>query len=268
MNLSPHRVIGSYLLIALLMGCAKNNHSNTNPSAGSHNGTQTGTLTLSSTTIQKGQPLMASLSGGTTTSVKWSVSALSEFAHIAPAGNKAMILFAKGGTYRVTAAALGADSAVTDTSWAVVTVTDTVYQPVPSPYPDTTSFAGDQIAFTPQVDPSNNLFLFAQTGHSYGCSSSMIFRTQIGANGQGSVALSFLEVVSNGTGSCNGVENPASAYIFLGNTSQWVNGVYPFSVVLNGTTYTGTLTVSSTDYTFTWNYSSGILISPLEVKKK
>jgi hypothetical protein len=251
------------------MGCAKNSHTSTSPSAGSHNGTQTGTLALSSTTVQKGQPLMASLSGGTTTSIKWSVSTLAEFAHIAPAGNKAMILFAKGGTYRVTAAALGSDSAITDTSWATVTVTDSVYTPPPSPYPDTTaSFAGDQITFTPEVDSVNNLFLLAQTKRSYGCSSTIIDGAQIGAMGQGGIKVNFYEVVSNGTGTCNGVENPASAYIFLGNTGQWPNGTYPFSVVLSGTTYTGTLSISGTDYTFTWNYSSGVLISPLDVKKK
>ena len=178
-----------------------------------------------------------------------------------------MILFARPGTYRVTASSLGADSSATDSSWGTISVTDTVYQPVPPPAYDTTTLAGDQITITPSVDSNANLFLLAQTKNSYGCASTLIYEMSAGGTGGGGIGLTFYEVVSNGTGPCNGVQNPASAFLFPGATSTWPIGTYPVTARLNGITYTGTLTITNTTYTFSWNYSSGVLISPLQLNK-
>jgi len=45
------------------------------------------------------------------------------------------------------------------------------------------------------------------------------------------------------------------------------DGIHGFQVVLDGTTYTGSFAKSGTTYTFTWPYSSGVIITPPVINK-
>ncbi|GGA98098.1 hypothetical protein [Puia dinghuensis] len=263
MKFTPRRVLFSCLFIFSLIACSK--HSNPDVVTYSYTGTRTGTVVFSHNSLQKGQPLVVSLSGGSSASIKWTVDANPATVHIEPSKGQATILFARPGSFRVTATSVGADNSVQDSSWKVIHVCDTVYQPVPTP--DTTSLAGDQITITPSVDSIGNLLLLAQTKNSYGCSSSLVWGLSVGPNGEGGIGMNFYEVISNGTGTCNGVQNPASVYLFPGATGKWANGTYPMTAWMNGITYSGTLTITNTSYSFSWSYSSGVLISPLQINK-
>jgi hypothetical protein len=69
--------------------------------------------------------------------------------------------------------------------------------------------------------------------------------------------------VVEGSG-CNGAKNHAFLYLFYAPLN---NGTFTISAELNSITYQGSLTVTDTDYIFTWNYSSGIMITPLQIKR-
>jgi hypothetical protein len=182
------------------------------------------------------------------------------------AKGQATILFAQPGTYRITATALAADSSGVDSTSGTVTVSDTVYTPPASA--DTSSLSGDQITLKPLVDSNGNLILLAQTTRSYGCSSSIVYGITSGPTGATGLGINFTEVISSGTGDCNGAQNPASAYLFPNyGTLQWANGSWPLTVTLSGVTYSGLLTVTNSGYSFSWSYTSGVIISPLQINK-
>ncbi|HEY4967213.1 MAG TPA: hypothetical protein VII28_12480, partial [Puia sp.] len=67
-----------------------------------------------------------------------------------------------------------------------------------------------------------------------------------------------------GKGDCGGEKDQAYAYMPINTLAA---GVYKVTANLNQVNYQGSLTVTDTDYTFSWNYTSGIIISPLHIKK-
>ncbi len=91
-----------------------------------------------------------------------------------------------------------------------------------------------------------------QTVNLYNCTPFLAAYSFDGLNGNSLLLYSEGEVVE-GSG-CNGAKNHAVSYLFFGPLN---NGTYNISAVLNGVTYQGSLTVTATNYTFTWNYSSG-----------
>ncbi len=66
---------------------------------------------------------------------------------------------------------------------------------------------------------------------------------------------------------CLGSQTPAPAVGIVSFTSV-TNGTYNLIFKLNGTTYQGTVTVTDTNCTITWSYSSGVTISPLTIQKQ
>jgi hypothetical protein len=70
------------------------------------------------------------------------------------------------------------------------------------------------------------------------------------------------------TGNCNGARNPAASYLFLNDALRdFADGEYPLSVTLNSTIYQGSLTITHDSFNFTWNYHSGVIISPLQIPR-
>ena len=228
-------------------------------------GSSTGALSLSQPQVSKGQPLIASLpSGVTAAAVKWSVNTQTP-THITQADGQALILFSGTGTYRITAVYGAADSSYSDTAAGSVAVTDSTYSPPAPTNLDTSSLAGDQITLTPSFDSLGNLLFTAQTGGSYGCAPyllSLLYDWPVA----GGMTLNFYEVISNSTGTCNGINNPATAFLFT-STANWPDGAYPVKVNLGTNSYTGSLTIAGASYSFNWNYSSGVVISPLQLNR-
>lgn len=216
--------------------------------------------------VKQGQPLVATLPSGTSASnVQWFVSP-SSAVHITSGNGQALVLFAHAGNYLITARYPGSDSVSTDSSTAPITVSDSVYAPPPTPASDTFSLAGDQVILTPIADSASNLVFFAQSGKAYPCFSSFLFAVSSGP--QTGISINLSQAVSTGIGNCNGSTSPVSSYLFLINPQNpFPNGTYPLAVTLNGTVYQGSLTITGTDYTFDWNYNSGVIIQPHVIPK-
>ncbi|WP_431211552.1 hypothetical protein ACQ86N_37905 [Puia sp. P3] len=241
------------------MACNKSTSSQTPPNASSL------TLTLSDQSVKKGQPLMVSLPQGVSSSgVKWSVSPDSGARLTASAGS-ASVLFFKAGRYKISANyASGSDSARRDSCYGTVVVADTVYVPPMSPSFDTTAVDRDTLTLTPMSDTSD-LILVAQSSRRYGCLPYYIYSISAGVNT--GISMQFPWVVSNHINGC-GDAGPAVSALFLQNSiKDWPNGTYPFSANYSGATYSGSLTITGSDYTFTWNYTTGVIISPLHIKR-
>lgn len=246
------------LAITLFIACQKDN--NASPQS----------LTATKTSaIKKGEPIIftaASLTG----SVTWSVSP-STRVQVNPSGNKASILFGWPGQYIVRASAGSAMMTSTvnviDSSFYVPGTGGTGNGGGSSSGPagpvtyTTVPLTGDQVSIqVSKVDTGNSagLVFHATTGKTYNCLNNVLSAelTQSGNN----ITISF-----------NGVKTPEGAHCESGQSKPssfhqaWpiADGSHSFKVVLNGTTYTGTLVKSGKNFSFTWPYSSSVTISPL-----
>jgi hypothetical protein len=262
----------SFLMLSLagFIACNKN----ASPASGSKtSGTSNATLTLSATRIQKGAPLIATVANSAAENIRWTVTP-STAAHITTGNGQAMILFAEAGKYQIKASYVsGADSA--DSATCPITVSDTVYTPVPPTATDTTSLAGVGITLTPSLDTIGRLILLGQSTTVYNCFPTFVWSVSQGQFGSvavdnGEISLIFYEVISTATGSgCDGAQNPATAYLFPEQylTGPPAAGTYPINVMVNQTLYQGTYTVTTTGYTFNWPYTSGVTISPTQINQ-
>jgi hypothetical protein len=199
--------------------------------------------------------------------VRWTVTP-STAAYITPANDQAMVLIATPGTYRVTATDSGPDSVVRDSSSATITVTDGVYTPDQNNF-DTLSLAGDKVTLTPVADSDSTFAFLAQSQKSYDCFPNFIYSIDEDLNGGGGIAIRFFDVVSGAVnGNCNGTKNPAASFLFTGVGGRLPVGNYPLSVTINNSVYHGSVAVTDTDYIFTWNEESEVIISPKQIRKK
>jgi hypothetical protein len=252
------------ILFGLNNACKKNNNTVSNPKGNSQ-------IVLSKTRVNRGERLTASLkSTDPNSKIKWTIVPAAS-SQVMPANDKAAAIFALAGSYRITASyyTLGDSSVAYDSSSAPVTVTDSIdTTPVFTPFDDgldTASLEGDQITLIPISASDSGLVMLAKTTRLYNCAP---YLTGYGAGGGPGNSNSFLlyewgEVVEGST-DCKGAKNPAIAYFFY---DPLKNGSYNISAELNNITYQGVLTVTNTDYTFSWNYSSGFIISPLQIKR-
>jgi hypothetical protein len=235
----------------VLPACVKN--------AGSIQTTGTGSksdLTLSKSDLKRGEQLIASTNQTNPNAVvKWTTYPATNTV-VVPANNQAGAIFAQAGSYRITASYYNASdtSVAYDSSSAPVIVNDSISSPSVIPDGlDSVSLTGDQLILSP---------ISVQTVNLYNCTPFLAAYSFDGLNGNSLLLYSGGEVVE-GSG-CNGAKNPAVSYLFY---SPLNIGTYNISAVLNNVTYNGSLTVTATDYIFTWNYSSGITISPLQIKR-
>jgi hypothetical protein len=221
-------------------------------------------LVLSASSIKRGQPLVANINGGTpNSSYSWSV-APTTGTYISPNSNTASILFANAGTYQVTATN-SADSAGGPTGGLTsnITVSDSIYTPVIDDGYDTLSLAGDQITLQPiSATDSSGLVLLVSSNKYYYCNPVFLFGTEQDVNGD--ISMSFYQVVSGSAALCGDLQNKAISFLFFHGLSK---GVHNVTANLNNAAYHGTLTITDTDYTFAWNYTSGVLISPLQINR-
>jgi hypothetical protein len=212
--------------------------------------------------VKINEPDTLLLSGAKSTdSIRWSV-VPAGFDSLVTQKNKALIFFKKAGTYQVKAADNDGTPFVVS-----ITVTDSVYHP--QPQYNITPLTGDQITLVPHfysnpAADSSYLTFVAQTHNSY-CSTSKLNLTDSLVNN--TYAIDFLNVIQP-TPCVIGSSPIASVINFTQKLpGNLPNGIYPLSVTLNGTTYTGSIVATSTIITFKWNYNSGVLISPKQINR-
>jgi hypothetical protein len=251
----------SVLSFCVLLACTKNVH---------HDGTGTSStsLSLSGSSVKRGEPLVATAPAGISSAIKWSVSP-SSLAHVTTGSGQAMFLFAGSGTYHVTASYPSADGKSTDSATSPITVSEETYTG-PTNYGDTVDLAGDQVSLTPISDPTHGLVLLAQSTKKYNCLPTFIGWSLAGPDLSTGISLKFWKVAEGdiyGKGDCNGGTNQAASYLFFAQPQPFANGAYPFSVTLNNVTYQGTLTVTDQSFAFSWSYDSGVTISPKQISR-
>jgi len=223
---------------------------------------QTGKLVASSYKVAIDQPDTLLLSGAKTTdTVHWSVTPAG-FDSIITKNNVAEVFFKKAGVYTVRA--IDAPMAPASVS---ITVLDSVDKPV-----NTYSYlqlTGDQITLVPHfynnpTADSSYLSFVAQTKKPYCGTSKLVVADSLINNNYG---IHFLYVSQPSP--CIIGQSPIAAVINFTQNQPGVLpiGTFPLSVTLNGTTYTGSIVATSTTITFNWNYTSGVLISPLQINR-
>jgi hypothetical protein len=243
--------LGGLLFFLAFSSCMKNsNHSG--------NGAQ---LNLSSTSLRRGEPLLISTDlSDNSTIIRWTVHP-SNGTTIMPAKNHAVALFGFSGKYGITASYYAASDTTKayDSSAAQIVVNDSIYT---SPSPDnldSVSLAGDEITLVPVSATDSGLVIMAKTKRLYNCAAYLTAYSWTPYGPGVDIDFNGAEVVE-GKGDCQGAQNPAISYLLFGAFSP---GNYNINAHLNGVDYQGTLTVTNTSYQFNWNYSSGVIISPV-----
>ncbi|NHA03167.1 hypothetical protein G7092_05150 [Mucilaginibacter sp. HC2] len=123
---------------------------------------------------------------------------------------------------------------------------------------------GDQITLAPGFSPSAvgdsvSISFNAHTTNLYCAQGTLQYQAIIDYNKNFSI--DFFNVREPGV--CPvGAKIPMVASPVLIRHVNLANGNYPLKVILNNTTYTGSITVSSANITFNWTYTSGVVISP------
>jgi len=145
---------------------------------------------------------------------------------------------------------------------------DTVASPVVQYI--TVPLTGDQITLVPhyyksQTADSSYLYLMAQPKNSYCYTSKLEFTSSLGNNG--TYIVGFIDVKEPSP--CIAGDSPIFAEINFMQTpgGNLPNGTFPLSVTLNGATYTGSITVTAAAISFTWNYTTGVLIAPAQIAR-
>ena len=224
-------------------------------------------LLLSKTTVKMGEPVCASLTGqANNTNVAWSSNS---GAHIWPTSNtdSAIYVFTNPGTYTIKANFQSHINGSNDSTDGNVIVTDSIFSDTVTVtcnvITETNLAAGDQINLTPVDYSDTGLVFVAHTTNLYSHS------PLLNSNGDIHVTESGFEVdISSALiFPCSGSTLPAPAVGLVALTGL-TNRTYTLSFKLNGTTYPGSMTVTDSNISFTWNYSSGVTMSPLTIQKR
>jgi hypothetical protein len=253
------------LLLIMVASCVKNMGSiqyiNDNPG---------NILNLSKPIVKRTEPLLVTVNNpGNNVIIRWAINPSANTSFTLVNGQDTAILasFEFAGVYRITASyfTLPDTSIAYDSSYATVLVNDSIYVSTPPVSgSDSVSIAGDQITLSPEPFANSNLGFYGHTGRLYKCES------VVGAYSQsvsvGSIQFDFSNAKSIYThfDTCGQSQSPAE--IFLG-VGQLPKGIYSLEMDFNQISYQGSINVTDSNYTFTWNYSSGIIISPLKVSK-
>jgi hypothetical protein len=250
-------------MITLENSCQKNNGSNSSKPQ----------LTLSSSTIKRNQPLVASTNViSADLVVKWSVNSPASSAWLSSSGNRSVILFSNSGNYTVTASYFVDSTAAApyDSSSSPVIVTDSIYNDSSGQSVSCTTLEqvpisnDDQIFLTPVNYSDTGLAFIAHTQLTYGNQYPWLnFETTPDTtSGYGFV---FATVTENPCGNSTALPVAATG---IPSINPLTIGTHDFTVILNGNVYQGELEVTATSCTFIWNYTSGVTISPLTITRQ
>ena len=221
-------------------------------------------LILSKTNVKKGEPLTVSTVVNSSSVVKWAVYPAAN-SLISAGLRSSSVLFSSAGGYTITASYFADSGSTTpyDSASSPVTVTDSIYTPPVIDHEDTLSLAGDQLIVQPYwVSDSAGLVLMVQTKNVYNCSPIFI---GYGFGLENGTLKADFKFISDPVSDCGGFQNHAVADLFYPTMSD---GDYPVSILFNDVDYQGSVNVSGSTYTFTWPYTSGVVISPLMIQKQ
>lgn len=242
-------IIALFLFLIMFNACKKENSSL--PPVINLNASKT-------TNIQKGEPVTFTLPNVPAgDSVKWNVSPSLNTRLSVGSGNVASILFDKQGKYIVTAAYAN------NTASRTVNVGDVVYGLDTAKY-TIVPLTDDQITLTPSISANQSdsaLIITATTTNKYSCLNNFI-STDIKYS-PNAYAVNFTGS-SYPTYNCTAGQIVSTASFYL---MSIYDGQYALSVTLNNTVYSGSYIKKGGNYTFTWSYTSGILLSPLSITK-
>ena len=249
------------LLVVFGVSCKKNSSGSVKP-----------TLTLSNSSIKRGEPLIVTTNVVTTDLViKWTVNP-SSATWISSTGNKSVILFSNSGSYRITASYFADSNAATayDSTSSPINVTDSIYNDSTGTWASCNSLVqvpipnNDQIILTPVSYSDTGLAFIAHTQQTYGNQYPLLDYSLIPDTTAG-YGFVFATVTENPCGNLTGAPTPATG---IPSISQLNIGTNDFTIIFQGTLYKGSLTVTDTDCTFSWNYTSGVIISPLTISRQ
>jgi hypothetical protein len=218
--------------------------------------------------MKKGEPfVILPVLPDSNATVRWTIRP-SDSTQLSINGNQVTISISLAGSYVITANFYAPSNSVSpyDSSTYTIIVSDSVYTPqVRSDY-DTVLLDGRAITLVP-VSTSGTLEFIAQTAIKYNCTSYILaigfFQ---GTNIPQTTIVFYFDsariAISNAD--CGGIKNPATINVALDSLA---NGFHPIYVELNRILYQGSVDVTDSNYAFTWPYSSGVIISPLQIKK-
>lgn len=220
--------------------------------------------------VKKGEPFTASVTAvDPSTKIRWSIRP-EDGAVLIPYGNEVFINISLSGTYLLTASFYSPTDSVRayDSTHSTIIVSDSVYTPPGTSDYDTVALAGQDVTIVP-VYNSGTLQFIVQTANKYNCTSYI----EAAAFWQYTLTPETLNFyfdsarVLNSKADCGGAKNPATitfSALPISNGSHQVNAV----LSQNPQRYfEGTVIVTDSNYTFSWPYSSGITISPLQIKR-
>lgn len=252
-------ILGICLLLAFMLGACKK---------GEQSAPKQSDLTVSNPKIKIGEPLLVTPSFllPTGSSVKWSVSPKAiNWTNIS--GDSAYFIFLAAGSYQISSTYLSSSNASYDSGSIFVNVTDSIYNDTVSAQCNLIQalpiVSGDQISLQPISYSDTGLVLLAHTLSLYKFGPSLGYNIYA-PDSSGIYNVGFGPITQYPCWNSNTLK-PAVGTITLTSLSA---GTHPLVFKLNGAVYQGNFTLSATDCVFTWNYSSGITMSPLTISKQ
>jgi len=239
------------LVLSIVQGCKKSSSLKPNTS-------QPGNIKSSLKVNQPDSIVFAA--APSTDSVHWIITP-SGFNSLRTKGNKAVFSFIKSGTYTVKGIADNTDSVKT-----TIKVNDSVYNP---PHYAYVPLTGDEIRLTPNfyIDKkadTSYIFFTAQTTNTYCGNGKLEMAYSLYDN---TYTLNFLNVMQPDPCTAGGSILFGYIYYTTNPSAPLANGNYPLIITLNGTTYTGSITVTSAAITFNWNYTSGVVLMRKQITR-
>ena len=226
------------------------------------------TLSFSKTSVKIGEPLYVTTSGQTAgTKIQWTTGPSGQ---VWSPGNidTATFLFTSPGTYQIKALYTSSSGlSAYDSSTGTITVVDSVFTDTSTTQCNVIAqmnlSPNDQVILTPISYSDTGLIFIAHTQDAYNHSPIL----DCGGNHPPSGGVFECDFNSTLVFPCLGSTLPAPAVGIVSFTSV-TNGTFSLVFKLNGNTYQGSVTVTSTQCTITWNSMSGVTISPLTIQKQ
>ena len=245
--------------LAFTVSCKKNSNTTEKP-----------ILTLSKSTLKRGEPLIVSTNEVKSDLViKWSANPPSPNTWISGTGSKSVFLFSTSGSYSVTASYFtdSSSSAPYDSSSSPVVVTDSLFNDSVAQCNAILQVpisVGDQIFLLPVSYSDTGLVLLAHTQDVYGNQyPALSYNT--GSDSTVGFEFDFGAITEYPCGNGTDASTPTTTILTIKGLS---NGSYNLRIVLNSIIYNGTLLVTDSNCSFSWNYAAGVTISPLVINRQ
>lgn len=234
----------------------------------SSSGNSKAQVSLSKSNVKLGEPLFASASNAPGNSlIKWTVNP-PDHAYVSTVNGQSVILFSTPGNYTITASFFtdSATGTAYDSTSSTVMVTDSIFTDTTAHcnnYVNAAINPDDLITLVPvSMSDTGGVVLLAHTRDLY--PHSPYINDTFTYSPEGSYGFALTGIIESPCATTGNVPAPATAFLPVGSAQ---NGTYGISISVNGTTYSGTLNVSATAYNFTWPYTSGVVIAPLQLNR-